>query len=305
VLVRTSAGTGFRAPTLIDLYQPRQIGTSEQFTDPAFPGNGAIQVVSITSGMLSLRPEESKQFSLGVALQPLTQLTATFDYFKVKITDPIVTPTALQLVTAFRRGAPGAEKFVTVNGANEVTKVDQTIQNTGSITTDGVDIDMHWRDKLMSGRMDIGFNGTYTRSYDLINAAGELEKSVGSIVRPDGAPLVAAATGVILRWKHNLSFTYTQGPWSGTLTQRYYRGYEMVADLDGNRQFVPNTSTFDLVASYNGFKNTKLSIGVRNLADRDPPLFINNGSQFQSGYDVYQEDPRGRFIYVQASYKFF
>jgi iron complex outermembrane receptor protein len=48
----------------------------------------------------------------------------------------------------------------------------------------------------------------------------------------------------------------------------------------------------------------KLSVGVRNLFDKDPPLFINNGSQFQSGYDVYQYDPRARFVFVTATYKF-
>jgi iron complex outermembrane receptor protein len=48
----------------------------------------------------------------------------------------------------------------------------------------------------------------------------------------------------------------------------------------------------------------KFALGVRNLFDSNPPLFINNGSQFQSGYDVYQYDPRGRFVYLTGNYKF-
>ena len=151
----------------------------------------------------------------------------------------------------------------------------------------------------------MGLQGTYTDKYDLVNTSGELEKSVGAIVRPDGSPLVAAATSVILKWKHNLNIGYTYGPVSTTLTRRYYKGYDHGSDLNGNRHFVSGQSLYDLVASFNGSKNLKLSLGARNLFDKDPPLFINNGSQFQSGCDVFQYDPRGRFVYVTATYKFF
>jgi len=68
---------------------------------------------------------------------------------------------------------------------------------------------------------------------------------------------------------------------------------------------VSSQSIFDLVASFNGIKNLKLALGVRNLADKNPPLFINNGAQFQAGYDIYQYDPRGRFVYGTVTYKFF
>ena len=109
---------------------------------------------------------------------------------------------------------------------------------------------------------------------------------------------------MILRWKHSLSAGYSTNAWSATLTQRFYKGYETAPDLDGNPFFVKSQALYDLVGSYTGFKNLKLSVGVRNLFDKDPPIFINNGSQFQSGYDVYQYDPRGRFVYVSGTYKF-
>lgn len=304
VLVRGSAGTGFRAPTLVDLYQPRQIGSTEQFVDPANKGDGRIQPTGITSGNPNLKPEKSKQVSVGLVVQPMKSLTASVDYFRVKINDPIVAPSASVLVAAARRGDPFSKGRVTFAPDNTVDTVDQSILNTGSIDTDGIDIDLRWREKVASGRLDVAFNGTYIHKYDVISASGELEHSVGTTVRPDGNPLTAALTGVVLKWKHNLGFTYTQGAWSGTLTQRFYKGYEMSPDLNGKRLFVPNTATYDMVVAYNGIKNTKLSLGVRNLLDRDPPLFNHNGSQFQSGYDVYQEDPRGRFVYVTASYKF-
>ena len=46
-------------------------------------------------------------------------------------------------------------------------------------------------------------------------------------------------------------------------------------------------------------------MGVGNLFDKDPPLYIPVSNQFQSGYDVTHYDPRGRFVYLSANYKFF
>ncbi len=304
ILARASVGTGFKAPALPTLYQPRQINTSEQFTDPKFPGNGQIQVTSIGGGNPDLGPEKSDQFSVGLVFSPIKSVTASVDFFDIQIKGLIATPSAQELAAGYRRGAPGYAALVEVNGADEIVTIRQIPANVNSLKAQGIDIDVKWRENLLGGRVDVGLNGTYMTKYDLINTSGELEKSVGTIVRPDGAPLVAAATGVILRWKHNLTAGYTTDVWSATLTQRYYKGYETANDLDGNRHFVKGQALYDLVASFTGIKNLKLTVGVRNLFDKDPPLFINNGSQFQAGYDVYQYDPRGRFMYVSGSYKF-
>ena len=304
ILGRASVGTGFKAPSLPALYTPQQVNVTEQFTDPAFPGNGLIQVTSLGGGNPNLGPEKSDQFSVGFVVSPFKSLTASVDYFNINIKGLIATPSAQEIASGFRRGAAGYAALVDVNGANEITLIRQLAANVSSLKAEGVDFDLRYRENLAGGRVDVGLNATLMTKYDLVNTSGELERSVGTIVRPDGNPLVASATGVILRWKHNLSFGYTQGPFSATLTQRYYKGYETANDLDGNRHFVSSQALYDLVASFSGIKNLKLSVGVRNLFDKAPPVFINNGSQFQAGYDVYQYDPRGRFVYVTGTYKF-
>jgi iron complex outermembrane receptor protein len=305
LLFRGSVGTGFKAPSLPALYTPQQINISEQFTDPAFPGNGQVQVTSLAGGNPKLKPEKSDQYGFGFVVSPIKSITASVDFYNIEIKGLIATPSAQEIAAGFRRGAPGYAALVDVNGANEITLVRQLAANVSSLKTQGIDVDLRWREKFGNSRVEVGLQGTYTSKYDLVNASGELEQSVGTIVRPDGAPLVASPTGVILKWKHNLTAGYGYGPFNATLTQRYYKGYEDGNDLNGNRHFVPSQALYDLVASYNGIKNLKLSVGVRNLFDKDPPLFINNGSQFQAGYDVYQYDPRARVVFVTATYKFF
>jgi iron complex outermembrane receptor protein len=59
--------------------------------------------------------------------------------------------------------------------------------------------------------------------------------------------------------------------------------------------------TFDLQVAYNGFRHMHLAAGMKNLFDRDPP-YTNLTSNFLGGYDVSYGDPRGRFVYVNATY---
>ena len=59
----------------------------------------------------------------------------------------------------------------------------------------------------------------------------------------------------------------------------------------------------DLSASYKFNKMTSLTIGVKNLFDKDPP-FSNQSNRSQRGYDPRYTDPLGRALFVRAAYGF-
>ena len=126
------------------------------------------------------------------------------------------------------------------------------------------------------------------------------------MVEANGDPVLGADDGgVILRWKHRLSATWGISAWSFTLAQNFYKGYR-TGDraVDGEPHHVPDQSTFDANVSFTGIKNVKLALGVRNLTDKNPPIFVPVSNQFQAGYDVTQYDTRSRFVYLTANYKF-
>ena len=109
---------------------------------------------------------------------------------------------------------------------------------------------------------------------------------------------------MIPRWKHYVSATWDQGPWSATLAQTFQTSYtDQQTDLDGNTRTVGSMSIWDLQGSYSGFKNWKLALGVKNLFDRDPPA-TNQQSTFIVGFDPSYYDPRGRFVYGTVTYTF-
>jgi iron complex outermembrane recepter protein len=306
LLVRGALGTGFRAPSLVELYQGPSVNSTEQFIDPLFAADGPVQPDALNGGNPDLKPEKSKQFSLGVVVSPIKSLSIGVDWFNIKINNMILKPGALGMINAARAGRnlfyAGDVEF----GADgTVSQVDQRLRNIGTAKIEGLDVDARWTDRFAFGKLAVSMNGTYMSKYELDNA-GIKENSVGTIANPDGTPIfVALNGGVVLRWKHVLSGTWSQGPLSVTVAQNFSKGYGDVPDLNGDPHRVPNFSTYDAQVAFTGVKNLKLTLGARNLFDKNPPIYIGAGSYFGSGFDPTQYDARGRFVYVSANYKFF
>ena len=306
VLVRGSIGTGFRAPTLTDMFQPQSLGTSEQFNDPA-TGQTALQVNNLSGGNPDLKAEKSKQQSVGLVFSPIPALTVGVDLFRINIKDIITTPSAQEVVSRFRAGDPAYASFVTLApGTNDIDFIKTLITNTGDAKLSGVDIEVGYREKFAAGQLDVNLSGTYMSKFDQTSPGGQVSQKVGTIVDGNGDPVLGASTGgVVLRWKHYLAATWTQGPWNVTFAQNYYRGYEAgFRQIDGERSFIPSQAIYDAQIGFKGIKNLKLSLGVKNLFNKNPPIFVPVSNQFQAGYDVTQYDARARFVYATASYKF-
>ncbi len=306
VLLRGSVGSSFRAPTLGDLWTPQTIGTSEQFTDPAFPNDPNIQVNAINGGKSDLKPEKATQSTLGIVLSPSTNFTAALDWFNIHVRDYIQNPSAQLLVSRFRAGDPAYANLVTLDANGNVDTVDQRLSNTGGAKVSGIDVDLRWRESYGTSRLDVNLLGTYMIKFDETTPSGAISHKISTIVDGTGAPVAGAENGgVVLRWKHVLAGTWTSGPWAFTLTQNFATGYEAGnRQIDGVRHFMPSQTLYDLNVAFTGVKNLRLAVGARNLFDKDPAIFVPASNQFQAGYDISQYDPRGRFVYLTAGYRF-
>lgn len=309
VALRGSTGTGFRVPTLVDLWQPQALGSSEQFNDtgPGGTGQTDLQVNALTGGNPALKPEKSRQNTLGIVVQPSKDFSVSLDYFNVSVKDLVTLPSAQEVVSRFRAGDPAYAGLVSLTG-NDINSIIQILQNSGELKTEGIDLEATYRMNLESSRLDWYMAGSYMMKFDQTGPSGHVSQKVGTMVEPNGDPVLSSHSslldGVVLRWKHYLSATWSQGPWAVTLAQNYRRGYRDGNDLNGSPHQVPDEAIYDVNVAFTGVKNLKLAIGVRNLFDKDPPIFIPTSNQFQGGYDTTQYDARARFVYVAASYKF-
>lgn len=67
---------------------------------------------------------------------------------------------------------------------------------------------------------------------------------------------------------------------------------------------VDSFMTVNVQANYTGFEKTRLTIGIENLLDEDPPFAIGDGDTDLYGYVSSQHSPRGMFWYVRANFSF-
>ena len=297
--VRSSYGTGFRAPSLSELYTPETLGTSEQYTDPV--AGPQYQANAKNGGNASLVPEKSKQWSLGTIFTPTKNIKLNVDYFAIKIDKYVSFATALALVNQ----AHGVNnQFVTFNPDGSANTVDERAINAGLAKFAGFDLGASWSDKFSFGKLTVDYNATRMTKATLKTPDGT-EDAIGTQVDAAGAALkLVSLGGTILKYKHKINFDWTYGPFGATLTQNYTDGYEDGWDLNNNRHFVPGYSIYDLQARYAFSKDLNFSIGAKNLFDKDPPLYINTVNFFAYGFDPAQYDPLGRFVYAKVTYKF-
>ena len=303
-LFRGNYGTGFRAPSLADLWDPQVLGTSAQFNDPV-TGQQDLQVNELTGGNPDLEPETSKSWQLGVVWQPMASFSIGLDYFNTEITNVISTPSTQEVVSQNALGNPAYAGLVVRDASGNIVSTKAILANTGTIEAVGVDITANYRQNIGPGRLDVGLTGTYYNKYDQSTPGAGTSYKVGTIVDDQGNPVIGADSGgVVLRYKQYMSGTWTQGAWATTLGWSYASGYDAGWDLNGTPTSIGSMNLFDLQVAWTGVKNLNLALGVNNLFGTDPDIFVPVSNQFQSGYDANQYDPRGRFIYLTGTFKF-
>ncbi len=309
LLFRGSYGTGFLAPSLYELNTPLVGGLTQFFSDPIrCPVTGLVgvdchqQFTALFGGNANLKPEESEQATVGMVVEPFAGASFSIDYFKINLKNSIVdgiNPGVVlgdlnQFGFLVARG-PVDPNFPNLPGP--IQSLNQTYINLGNQHIQGIDLEARYRAPVQSwGRLTFDINGTYYLRYDTENIDGTYSGNVGTIY---GSP----NSGVIPRWKHYATLTWDQGPWSATLAQTFQSSYtDAQQDFNGLRT-VGSMSLWDLQGTYSGFKNLKLTLGVKNLFDRNPPV-SNQDSGFIAGFDPSYYDPRARFVYGSINYKF-
>jgi iron complex outermembrane recepter protein len=305
-LVRASHGTGFRAPTLLDLHDPQVLGISGQFTDPLFPDNPGIQAPQLSGGDLNLKPESSRQASLGFVVSPQPTWSLSLDWWNLELGNVISTPSPQAVVSGYRRGDPHYASMVNVDSKGRVQDIRTTTVNAGYASLSGLDIDLNYRKRFDFGVVTLNWAGTYMHQFDQMSPDGVVSHKVGTMVDEEGNPVLGADDGgVVLRWKHNLGLTLQRGSWSWSAIQNFYTGYETGRrQSDNERNFVSDQSIYDIHGSYSGFQKTKIAWGIKNIFNTRPSMFIPVSNQFQAGYDITQYDPRGRMIYFLINHRF-
>ncbi|MFN5046726.1 TonB-dependent receptor [Roseateles sp.] len=304
LVLRGSAGTGFRAPSLADLKRPTTYGTAASFlTDPqCVKSQGSIDLCTDQwpverRSNPDLKPEKSQQFSLGTVFEPSRQWSLSIDYWNIQKKD-VISTLGEQIIIDSPDKYNG--KYIQRDSSGYITNILLQKENQGRLKTSGIDLGYDWRGTASSlGRFSSSFSGTWVLNYD--RQFGPLEgyrSNLGLFLNDQ----------VIQKWRHRISLGWDQGPFSLTLANQYSSGY-----TDQNTTYDPSSdkllparkvkaySLWDLTGSWNVSKQLKLRAGLLNLLNTEPP-FSNQAYYFLAGYDPTYTDPRGRSAFVSLSY---
>jgi len=305
IVVRGSAGTGFRAPSLSDLYRPTVFGvTSSLITDPqCAAAQGSIDLCTDQFPLerrsnADLDPERSRQLSFGAVYEPSPRFNMGVDFWLLQKRDVISTLGEQVII----------ENPTRYNGTNITRGADGFIsniilqkENQGRLKTTGVDISSRVStDETSLGTFSADLNGTVVLSYD--RQFGPLEAYRSNLGR-------FLNDQVIQRWRHRVALNWDKGPLGVSLANTFSSSY-----TDQNTTYDPFTnsrlpsrdvkaySLWDVTGRYSVSDSLSLRAGVLNLLDEEPP-FSNQAFFFLAGFDPTYTDPRGRSFYVGVEYK--
>jgi iron complex outermembrane receptor protein len=305
LLLRGSAGRGFRAPSMTELYRPTVYSSTATLPDPVYCATVENNYSDCADNWdtrrysnENLKPERSRQFSLGAVFAAGKHVSASLDYWNIKRTnliseigDDIILGNLAKYGDLVYRDEDGLIDYIELRKDNRGAQLARGIDL--ALTVRGVDTAI--------GRFGGRLNGTYVLTSDIQNAPGD--EFVSNLNR-------FVTDGVVQRWRHTVSFDWDRGPLSASLQNTFSSGYEdqnTAINIDNGSVVAANRvkrySLWDLSGAYAVDAHLKLRVGIQNLFDKSPP-YSNQAYYFLSGYDPSYTDPRGRRFYASANYSF-
>jgi iron complex outermembrane recepter protein len=273
------------------------------------------QGLGLFGGNPNLTPETSQNFNLGVIVSPVTDMGITIDYYRILIENTISTVPAAAIYANPTQFA----NYIVTNNAGTLTPsiasaldctpfsaptcgyVQQQFQNTGRVTTDGIDLSVQYLQRTPIGTFHEDLEGTSVTQFQLQQyTGGPYLNLVGWFnTQPP-----------VYRWQHLLRIDWDSpgGMWGAGVLNRLYSNYiDEFPNGAGQRQIVGGYSTVDAYASVKPIPNLQVLFGIKNIGNHLPPY--TNASEpngnFSIGYNTYVVDPNLRTFYLNLRYTFF
>ncbi|WP_158837397.1 TonB-dependent receptor [Polaribacter sp. L3A8] len=241
--IRASVSTGFRAPTLHQIYTEKlQYSFAE---DGGIEINGIVNNVSPKAralGIPSLKPEESTNFTIGFGARPSRNFSFTLDYYKIDVDDRII----------FTNPIAGNQFFI--NGLNT--------------TTSGIDFVSNFKGiEIGDGKLAFNLSGNYTiendRTNDIPTIVGEDGNSYAVLDRSTEALMFTSRP----KTKWILGANYDINKFGFSLNNTYFGKTTFKQKFMSNdlrTEFTPKIVT-DLGINFNATEKITIALNINNL----------------------------------------
>ena len=317
VRLRGSYGTGFRAPTIGELFGSKT-RFDAQLADPCsadqHPSGTVLancqahgvpagyqqnnpQISVVTGGNPNLKSETSKGWVLGAVWSPAAishRVSVEVDYYNIAVDGAIQqVDAATILANCYQLNDPVACAAVPRTGSGQITQIQGVLQNIGGIRTTGFDINFSAHTgKASWGQLTLTANHSFLTKYDELvpTATGTL------VVHRKGTEIGSPYNG-FPKLKVVDSLDWSLANFGATLTGRYIGSLK---ESDGH--VMPSRVLFDgqLRWQPDFMKDLGLSIGVNNIFKASPPICTTCGIP---NYDPNFYDVPGRYFYGRIGLK--
>ena len=265
VLVRGSYGQSFLAPNLAFLYTAQSTSfTANTLADPLRPNDPRQQIKQLSGGNPDLQPEDTDVTYAGIVLQPfVSQRDSLFREFSIGVdyikfdqenllgrlaAEDILGDLDLYGHLVIRNAPAPGETVGTINA------VSTTWQNLNNAEYEAYDFNLRWvLPENGLGQFRFETSWTHLVNFDF-NGTDQ-----------DGTYSFPLNRG-------NFTAAWNKGDWAASIYVNYIGSYEdNFAIGEIKEQFVVNPQV-----AYSGFKDTKITLGVRNALNDAPPLDISD-----------------------------
>ncbi|MCB1692425.1 MAG: TonB-dependent receptor [Pseudomonadales bacterium] len=280
------------------------------------------QATTLQGGNPNLKPETSETTTVGLVFTPsfVENLTVSLDWYDIKIDDAVGTAPTSEVISQCYASAnfsdplcalivgpayPGVDETPSTtaparrNANQQLSGILQTNANLATYATSGVDFEVDYGFDLSFGHVRLNAVGTYLDKYDYLPFQGG---TVVHLAGKFGGDPAFGNPATFAKWQTNYTASLTTDSWGATLTAKWMDSTEDIGALPANLE---NTAAavwyFDINGYYQLTENFKLSGGVRNLTDKEPP--------YVTAYDdmntiQYSYDTQGRYFYTRAEMTF-
>lgn len=318
VMLRASAGTGFRVPDINQIATTPLLDGSVTLNDPKRGGGRASTglIKLDVGGNPELTPENSKSWSAGIVLAPrvLPDLRLSVDYTHISKTNEI-TSLGFQALVNFEDQFPGRvvrdplEAGAPSNyTGGRITLLDVRPLNFARTRLGAYDIQADYTLQTRSvGDFRLFAVATYQKSFERIGAPGSaFLDSVGF-------------NGGLLKWRGNAGVSWDRGPLTVGWSTQYFDSYRAYAagsassviastTLAQGSASIPRQIYHDLFMRYafTGaspalLEGTEIALGIQNVFDKDPPIVATTATV--GGYSTFA-DPRLRRYSINLRKRF-
>jgi iron complex outermembrane receptor protein len=266
IALRSSASTGFRAPTLAEgRYSATNVQPNSAFVQLP-PNSAATRLIGIDP----LKPEKSTSINFGIIVNPASPLRLSLDMYQIQVRDRIVGSGTLYGTYAGNLISSAVNAAIVANG-NELESVPFSGVN---VFTNGIDTRTRGADLIVSLRTQFAGGS--------INWSLAANYNDSKVTKIRGTPTTIAASGQKLfdqvaisnldtaspRFKGTLSGTYSGGALSVRLKNTLYGQSSRFADPGDGKYYLDQTGAkiiTDLDASFRITRNVTLTAGANNL----------------------------------------